>query len=283
MAELLYGAPVADALNAKSSAEVERLKKNGVVPTLAILRFGEQPDQISYEKGAMKRCVAVGVETRSVVLSSDVEQEQALSAVGALNDDDGIDGILLLQPLPQHLDADAVRNAIAVEKDVDATGDETLSRVLLGDENVFAPCTAQACVEILDYYGVAIEGRRVAVLGRSLVIGKPVSMMLLARNATVAICHSRTVDLPSVVQEAEIVVAAVGRERMVDSSFLRAGQTVIDVGINWNEEESRLYGDVDFDDAESVVSAITPVPKGVGAVTTSVLASHVVKAAARRI
>ena len=281
MAEILYGAPVADALDARTAERVAELERAGIEPTLAIVRVGEDPSQVSYERGAVKRCDRVGIGVRHEVLAADASQEEALACIERLNGDSRVHGILLLQPLPKSLDADAVRNAIAPEKDVDAVGDETLARVLLGDASAFAPCTPQACLEILDHYGVDVAGKRACVIGRSLVVGKPLAMLLLARDATVAICHSRTADLPAVAREADLLVAAVGRERMVGAECTRPGQVVLDVGINWNEAEGRLYGDVDFDAVEPVVDALTPVPRGVGSVTTSVLVSHVAQAASR--
>lgn len=279
MAQQLFGAPVAEALDEKTRSEVERLVGQGVVPTLAIVRVGEKPDQISYEKGAMKRCEKVGVTIRNERLAADATQDEVMGCVARLNADKGIHGILLLAPLPAHLDGDMIRNLISIEKDVDVANDVSLNGVFINDLRAFAPCTPQACIEVLDYYHIPIEGKRVAVLGRSLVVGKPVSMMLLDRNATVTICHSRTQNMPAVAREADILIVAIGRERMIGAEYVRPGQTVIDVGINYNEEEKRLYGDVDFDAAEPIVDAITPVPKGVGSVTTSVLVSHVVESA----
>lgn len=281
MAQLLYGAPVADAMDARSVQTVESLRASGVSPCLAILRVGDQPDQLSYEKGALKRCNKVGVEARVVRLEQDVSQDGLMRSIAALNADDGVHGILMLAPLPSGLDERAARNAIAASKDVDAAGDASLQGVFLGDEGAFAPCTAQACIEVLDHYQVPIEGKRVVVVGRSLVIGKPVSMLLLSRNATVTICHSRTADLPGTAREADILVVAIGRERSIGIDCVSPGQTVIDVGINYNEQEGRLYGDVDTDAVAGTVAAITPVPRGIGSITTSVLVSHVITSAAR--
>lgn len=281
MAEILYGAPVADALDAKTSARVADLKHQGVEPMLAIMRVGEDSSQMSYERGATKRCEKVGLGVRHEVLPADAAQDEVLARIEQLNGDASVHGILLLQPLPKGLDATAIRNAVAFEKDVDVVSDASLARVMIGDRAAFAPCTPQACIEILDHYGVELEGKRVAVIGRSLVVGKPLAMLLLGRNATVTICHSHTVDLPQVTKGADIVIAAVGRERMIGASYVKAGQVVIDVGINWSDADQRLYGDVDFDEVEPAVAAITPVPKGVGSVTTSVLVSHVVDAAER--
>jgi methylenetetrahydrofolate dehydrogenase (NADP+)/methenyltetrahydrofolate cyclohydrolase len=188
--------------------------------------------------------------------------------------------VLLLRPLPDHIDDDAVRNELAAEKDVDGITDKSIAAVFAGGGAGFAPCTPQACLEILDHYGIGAQGKEAVVVGRSLVVGKPAAMMLLARNATVTVAHSRTADLRKVTSRADIVVACVGRAEMIGSDYLREGQTVIDVGINATDG-GRLVGDVGFEDADGLVDAVTPVPGGVGAVTTSVLMKHVIAAAQR--
>lgn len=279
MAEILYGAPVADAIDGRTATAAAHLADAGTQPALAIVRVGEEHDQVSYQKGATKRCEKVGIDVRVELLAADASQEELAAVIASLNADAGVHGILMLAPLPAHLDADAARNAIAPEKDVDVASDASLQGVFCLPERTFSPCTPQACIEVLDHYGIDIEGKRVVVIGRSLVVGRPVSMLLLERNATVTICHSRTVDLPCIAREADILVAAIGRAGFVGAEFVRPGQTVIDVGINWDEEAQRLCGDVDFASVEPIVAAITPVPRGVGSVTTSVLAAHVVAAA----
>jgi methylenetetrahydrofolate dehydrogenase (NADP+)/methenyltetrahydrofolate cyclohydrolase len=279
MAELLKGAAVVTALNDKMMKEIGELKDKGVTPTLAILRVGERDDDISYEKGAMKRCETVGVTVRNVVLPADVSQDVLMQNVEALNNDAAVHGVLIFRPLPKHLDEEAVRNALKPEKDIDGITDGSLAGVFTGNNMGYAPCTAQACMEILDYYGIDCKGKRAVVVGRSLVVGKPAAIMLMGKNATVTVCHTRTVDMPSIVKNAEIVIVAAGKMESITSEYFSPGQVVIDVGINWNDEKGKLCGDVKFEDAEPVVSAITPVPGGVGTVTTSVLVSHVVDAA----
>ena len=279
MAELLKGAAVVAALNEKMMKEIEVLKSKGVAPTLAILRVGERPDDISYEKGATKRCETVGVQVKNVLLPADVTQDVLMSNVEALNNDNSVHGVLLFRPLPKHLDEEAVRNFLNPEKDIDGITDGSLAGVFTGNGRGFAPCTAQACMEILDFYGINCTGKRAVVVGRSLVVGKPASIMLQQRNATVTMCHTKTVDMPAVVREAEIVIVAAGKAGAVTKEYLAPGQVVIDVGINWDAEANKLCGDVKFDDAEPIVASITPVPGGVGTVTTSVLVSHVVEAA----
>ena len=279
MAEILKGAAVTAALNEKMAADVAALKEKGVTPTLAILRVGERPDDLSYEKGAMKRCDAVGVAVKNVVLPGDVSSEDFFKTLDELNHDSLVHGILMFRPLPPQIDGEAARQALSPAKDVDGCTDGSLAGVFTGSGEGYPPCTAQACMEILDHYGVDCKGKRAVVIGRSLVVGKPAAMMLMARNATVTVCHTRTVDMPSVTREADIVIVAAGRMETIGAEYFAPGQVVVDVGINWNEAKGKLCGDVKFDEAEPIVSAITPVPGGVGTVTTSVLVSHVVEAA----
>ncbi|MCL1835461.1 MAG: bifunctional 5,10-methylene-tetrahydrofolate dehydrogenase/5,10-methylene-tetrahydrofolate cyclohydrolase [Oscillospiraceae bacterium] len=283
MAELLKGAAVVAALNDKMIKEIEELKGKGVSPTLAILRVGERDDDISYEKGATKRCETVGVEVKSVVLPADVSQDVLMQNLEQLNDDDSVHGVLLFRPLPKHIDEEAVRNALKPEKDIDGITDGSLAGVFTGNGRGYAPCTAQACMEILDFYGVDCTGKRAVVVGRSLVVGKPAAIMLMGKNATVTVCHTRTVDMANIAKNAEILIVAAGKMESITSEYFNPGQVVIDVGINWNDEKGKLCGDVKFEDAEPIVASITPVPGGVGTVTTSVLVSHVVEAAKKKI
>jgi len=279
MAEILKGADVVNALNSKMMTDIDTLKNKGITATLAILRVGERADDVSYEKTATKRCETVGVAVKNIVLPEDVEQSELIRNVIELNDDNSVHGILLFRPLPKHLSDEAVRSILKPEKDIDGITDGSLAGVFTGSGNGYAPCTAQACMEILDHFNIDCKGKRAVVIGRSLVVGKPVAMMLMGRNATVTICHTRTVDIPSVARNAEILIVAAGQMEGITKEYFSPGQTVIDVGINWNDEKGKLCGDVKFDDAEPVVAAITPVPGGVGTVTTSVLVSHVVEAA----
>ena len=281
MAMLLKGAPAAAALNERTAAAAAALKAKGIVPTLAILRVGARDGDLSYERGAMKRCEQIGADVKNVVLPADVEADVFFAALESLNRDDTVHGILMLRPLPKPLDGEKARRMLAPEKDVDGCTDGSLAGVFTNTPLGFPPCTAQAAMEILKYYGVPISGKRAAVIGRSLVVGRPAAMMLMHENATVTVCHTRTADVPAVTREADIVIAASGQPESIGAEFLREGQTVIDVGISWNEAKQKLCGDVRFEEAEPLVEAITPVPGGVGAVTTSVLVSHVVEAAAR--
>ena len=281
MAEILKGAAVTAALNEKMAARAADLKEKGILPTLAILRVGERPDDISYETGATKRCEKIGVAVKSVHLPADVDSETFFAVLEDLNRDSSVHGILLFRPLPDHLDGEKARKLLSPSKDVDGCTDGSLAGVFTNTQVGFPPCTAQAAMEILDYYGICCAGKRAAVIGRSLVVGRPAAMMLMHRNATVTICHTKTVNMPEIIREADIVIVAAGRMETIGADYFRPGQVVIDVGIGWNEEKGKLCGDVIFDEAEPIVDAITPVPGGVGTVTTSILVSHVVEAAER--
>lgn len=281
MAQILKGAPVAAAMNEAGAALCARLRAAGVVPTLAVVRVGERGDDISYERGVLARCAKTGVEVKRFILPAGAAQGELLGAVRQINADDGIHGCLIFRPLPRQFDDRAVRAALLPEKDVDGITDGSLAGVFTNTDTGYAPCTAQACMEILKYYGIGLSGRRAVVVGRSLVVGKPAAMMLDRANATVTICNSRTVNLPEICRAADVIVVAMGKMGAIDGSCLRAGQVVIDVGIHVNEA-GKLCGDVDFAAAEPIAAAITPVPGGVGTVTTSVLVSHVLAAAGKK-
>jgi len=281
MARILSGKEVAAALNLRLKEEVQALANEHIFPRLATVRVGAREDDISYEKGASKRCANVGVGIENIVLPEDVTQEELLNTINRLNADDSIHGILLFRPLPGHIDDKTVRNSISAEKDIDGITDRSMIGIYSGEDIGFPPCTPQACLEILDHYGIEVAGRNAVVIGRSLVVGKPAAMMLIKRNATVTICHTRTADMPAVVRRADIVIVSAGRAELIGKEYLREGQIVLDVGINVNDA-GKLCGDVKYDEAVDVVEAITPVPGGVGTVTTSVLVKHVVEAAKRR-
>ena len=281
MAKQLLGKEVTAALNERIKANVATLQEKGINPTLAIIRVGENESDISYERGATKRCETLGVACTKILLPEDATQEQVLAAVDQVNKDDKIHGVLLFRPLPRHLNQTEIENALDPAKDVDCMTDGSMSGVFTGKALGFPPCTPQACMEILDHYGIDCTGKKAVVIGRSLVVGKPAAMMLIKKNATVTICHTRTKDMPGVTREAEILIVAAGRAGVVNKDYVSPGQIVIDVGINVNEE-GKLCGDVKFDEVEPIVEAITPVPGGVGSVTTSVLVGHVVEAAMRK-
>ncbi len=281
MAKVLKGAEVVAALNEKIIGQVEELKAKGIHPTLGIIRVGERGDDISYERGAMKRCEKLGVEVKQYLLPADVDQATLLATIHEVNEDEHVHGVLMFRPLPKHLNEEEACQALLPEKDVDGITDGSMVGVFTGQKKGFPPCTPQACMEILDHFGIDCTGKKAVVIGRSLVVGKPAAMMLVKKNATVTICHTRTVDMPAVCREADILIVAAGRPEIVDKNYFAPGQTVIDVGINVTPE-GKLVGDANFADADAIVDAVTPVPGGVGTVTTSVLVGHVVEAAMRK-
>jgi methylenetetrahydrofolate dehydrogenase (NADP+)/methenyltetrahydrofolate cyclohydrolase len=278
MARILRGKEVADAMMEAMKRDTEGLRARGVIPTLGIIRLGEREDDISYEKGAAKRCAAAGVEVKNYVLPGDTTQETLLKLIGEVNADTALHGVLLFRPLPKHIDDGVIRGALRPEKDIDGITDGSLAGVFTGTPRGFPPCTAEACMEILSHYGIDPLGKRVTVIGRSLVIGRPVAMMLMHKQGTVTICHTKTRDLPAVVREGDIVIAAAGKPESIGKDYFREGQVVIDVGIHV-KPGGGLCGDVKFDEAEPVAAAITPVPGGVGTVTTGVSVRHVIEAA----
>ena len=282
MAKLLLGKEVNASINEEIKAKVEILKAQNITPTLGIIRIGEREDDIAYERGATKRCETLGVAYEKFLLPADAEEEEVLKTIDQVNKSEKIHGVLLFRPLPKHLNEDKIVNALAVEKDVDGITDLSMAGVFMGKDMGYAPCTPSACMKVLDHYGIDCTGKKVVVIGRSLVVGKPAAMMLIKKNATVTVCHTRTVDMPSVAKEADIVIVAAGRAGVVGADYVREGQTIIDVGINVNAE-GKLCGDVDYAAVEPIVDAITPVPGGVGSVTTSVLVGHVVEAAMRKV
>ena len=281
MTEIWKGAPVAAALNEKTRIQCEKLKGQGIFPTLAIVRVGQREDDLSYERGVKKRCEAVGVGVRQYVLDAAATQEEVLGVIQEVNADENVHGCLLFRPLPRPLEENEICAALDRDKDVDGITEESLAGVFTGSGVGFAPCTAQAVVEILDYYGVNLTGKRVTVVGRSLVVGKPAAMLLDRKNATVTMCNSRTQNLPDLCREAEVLVVAMGKRGAIGGDCFRPGQIVVDVGIHVNEE-GKLCGDVRTDEAQGIAAAITPVPGGVGAVTTAVLVRNVVRSAARK-
>lgn len=282
MAMIMNGAPAAAAINEKTSQTVARLREHGVSPTLAIVRVGERADDLSYERSAVKRAADLDVEVRRCALPADVSPDVFEAELEALCRDDSVHGILLMRPLPRHLDEAAACRMLPPEKDVDGCSEASLAGVFMNSGVGFAPCTAQAAMEMLDFYGISCAGKRAAVVGRSLVVGRPAAMLLLHRNATVTVCHTRTKDVPAVTREAEIVVAATGQAEAIDSTYFSPEAVVIDVGIHWNGKTQKLCGDVNFADTEPKVRAVTPVPGGVGSVTTAVLFSHVAQSAERK-
>ena len=273
---ILKGLPVANAINEQIAQEMKDWK--GASPHLAIIRVGEKQDDIAYERGAVKKMEKVGFACTTYVLPADVDNDAFLQKFDEINESRDIDGILLLRPLPRHLDEKAVESRIAPGKDLDGMSPINQAKVYAGDESGFAPCTAEAVIEMLDYADVDLKGKRAVVIGRSLVIGKPVAMLLLKKNATVTVCHTRTEDLPGICRNAQVLVAAAGAAKMVGADYVGRDAVVIDVGINV-DEEGNLCGDVKLDEVAETAALATPVPGGVGSVTTSVLAKHLLRAA----
>ena len=291
MAKQLLGKEVTAALNAKLQARVAELKEKGITPKLGIIRCGENPSDLSYEKGATARAELIGVEVEKFVLPEDVTKEDLIAQIKAVNADASIHGVLMFRPLPKHLkaDQDEICNTLDPAKDVDCMTDLSNAGVFEGRKDLgFPPCTPQACMEILDYYGIDCKGKKAVVIGRSLVVGKPAAMMLMGKNATVTVCHTRTVDVPKEAREADILVSSAGVLKSLTKDYVKPGQIVIDVSINWDPEKinskggkGAIAGDAVYEEVEPIVEAITPGPGGVGSVTTSVLIGHVVEAAER--
>ena len=275
---LMKGSEVNAAMKERMVNRVDALKKKGVQPVINIVRIGNRSDDLAYERGARKRMESVGVEMKITELPEDISQADFVKAFRKVNEDKTVYGIMLFRPLPKHLDESEIASIINPIKDVDCMSPVNIAKVFMGDEGVFAPCTAKAVMEMLVHYEVDLSGKNVAIVGRSMVIGKPLAMLMLKKNATVTVCHTRTVDLAEKCRRADVVVAAAGRAGMITGDMISRGTVVVDVGININEE-GKLCGDVEFESVEPQASYISPVPGGVGGVTSSVLASHVIKAA----
>ncbi|CED94770.1 bifunctional 5,10-methylenetetrahydrofolate dehydrogenase/5,10-methenyltetrahydrofolate cyclohydrolase [Romboutsia ilealis] len=275
--QIIKGKPVADQISENLIKEVNELVKEGINPKLAIVRVGAKGNDLAYERGALKRCQTIGIETEVIELSEDITQEEYEKALRNLNENKDIHGILCFRPLPKQLNEEEIKYVISPEKDVDCFSPINSAKIMEGDTSGFPPCTPTAVVEILKHYNVELQGANIVVLGRSMVVGKPTAMLLLNENATVTICHSRTKNLEKVTSEADILIAAVGRAKMIKENFIKKGAVVIDVGINV-DEDGKLCGDVDTSAVFDKASMITPVPAGVGSVTSSILAKHVVKA-----
>lgn len=277
MGQLIKGKPAADAISEELKEKVEFLKTKGICPKLAIVRVGADPSDLSYERGALKRCESIGIQYEVVEHPIDITEEDFISSLKELNLDISINGILIFRPLPKHLVEENIKSVIAPEKDVDCLSPVNVAKIMENDSTGFAPCTPTAVIEMLKYYNIPIKGKKAVVVGRSMVVGKPVSMLLLNENATVTICHSRTENLPGVCSKADILVAAIGKPKIIDSNYIKKGAVLIDVGIN-TDASGNICGDADTEDCIEKAEMITPVPGGVGAVTTSILAKHTIKA-----
>lgn len=283
MGKLLNGAEVADALTKTVTEKTEVLKKKGIVPGLAIVRIGERPDDIAYEKGAIKKADETGIKVTKIVLEKNISENELIDKIKKLNNDRSIHGILILRPMPSHIDDINICRSIDPKKDVDGISPGSMASVFTGSGEGFPPCTAEACMELLDHYKISLEGKKITIAGRSLVIGKPVAMMSLERNATVTVCHSKTKseDFSDFLKGADIIIAAVGKARIVKAGHIGENQTIIDVGINL-DENGNLCGDIDTENVLKKAAAVSPVPGGVGRITSAILMKHVVQAAERQ-
>lgn len=248
----------------------------GLAPMLAIVRVGDNPDDMSYERGAVKKMEAFGLRVKTFVFPKETENQAFLQKFRMINDDPEINGILVLRPLPKQICEKDIENMIDPDKDLDGISPVNIAKVFAGDTTGFAPCTAEAVIEVLKANDIPLSGRNVTIVGRSMVVGKPLAMLMLKENATVTVCHTRTADLPGQCRRADILVAAAGRAGMIGENCVGQGAVVIDVGINV-DENGALCGDVDFDRIAERASMATPVPGGVGAVTTAVLALHLAR------
>lgn len=274
----LKGAEVSAAIREQVTERLAAL--DGFVPKLAIIRVGEKPDDMSYERGATKKMENFGLRVQSFVYPADISDEAFKAEFLKINEDPDVTGILLLRPLPKQICEKDIEQMIDPQKDLDGISPINIAKVFAGDSTGFAPCTAEAVIEVLKANQIPIEGKRVTIVGRSMVVGKPLSMLMVKENGTVTICHTRTKDLKGTCRNAEILVAAAGRAKMLDREYVGQDAAVIDVGINV-DENGKLCGDVDYESIQNVASMATPVPGGVGAVTTAVLAKHLVQAAKR--
>ncbi len=280
MATILSGKAVAESITEKTKAKAEELTDLGRQPVLLIVRVGEKGSDLSYERGVTKRAENSGIAVRVEALPENISEEALVEVLKRASEDSSVSGVLPFLPLPRHLNEKKVLSALAPEKDIDGATSSSMLGVYAGTGEGYSPCTPEAVIRILDHYGVELTGKKVAVVGRSLVVGKPLAMLLLSRNATVTLCHTKTEELPKETRRADILVVATGHAKTICQEHVRAGQIVLDVGINF-DENGKMCGDAAFGEIEPVVGAITPVPGGVGTVTNAVLLAHVVEAAAK--
>lgn len=275
--KLISGKEVSAQIKQQVKEEVKLLNEQGIYPKLSVIIVGENPASLTYVKGKHKDCAECGIISDNIAMPETTTQEELLAEIYRLNNDESVHGILVQLPLPKHIEEYAVINAIAPEKDVDGFTAVNVGNMNIG-KDCFAPCTPQGCIDMLDYAGIDLEGKDVVVIGRSNIVGKPVSVLALQRSATVTICHSKTRNIAEKTKMADVVIVAVGREKFLTGDMLKEGAVVIDVGINRNSD-GKLCGDADFDSCIDVVSRITPVPGGVGLMTRANLLKNTVKSA----
>ncbi|MBF4500264.1 bifunctional methylenetetrahydrofolate dehydrogenase/methenyltetrahydrofolate cyclohydrolase FolD [Savagea sp. SN6] len=279
VAQLIDGKGIGQTIKAEIAEEVKELVKQGCKPGLAVILVGDDPASATYVKNKEKATLAAGMTSRLIRLSAETTQEELLSHVRQLNEDNDIHGILVQLPLPKHLDEDEVIRTITPDKDVDGFHPINVGKMVIG-QPTYLSCTPYGIIELLERTNVEIAGRHAVVIGRSNIVGKPMGQLLLQRDATVTYCHSRTPNLAEMTKQADILVVAVGRAKMIDASYVKEGAVVIDVGMN-RDEQGKLCGDVDFDSVKEVSSAITPVPGGVGPMTITMLLKNTVHSAKR--
>lgn len=275
------GKQIAATCRAEIKEGVERLKEQGITPGLAVIVVGEDSASQVYVRNKRKACDELGIFSEEYALPAETTENELLALITRLNADERIDGILVQLPLPRHLDEKAVLNAISPEKDVDAFHPQNVGHIMVGD-HYFAPCTPSGILELIDSTGVPIEGKECVVIGRSNIVGKPMAMLMLHRNATVTICHSKTKNLPEVTRRADILISAVGKAGFVTADMVKPGAVVIDVGMNRNAE-GKLCGDVCYDEVSEVAGFLTPVPGGVGPMTITMLMKNTLRSAEKRI
>lgn len=276
----MLGLDVVKAIKKEMEPKVEALLKKKITPTLAIVRVGDKPDDIAYQKAAVKRCESFGITTYIKEFKEDVNEKEFLEKLSETGTNKSIHGILLLKPLPSHLSEDKAKLLIPEEKDIDCLTSGNIAKVFASDDSGFAPCTPEAVMEMLKHYNIPIQGSNAVIIGRSMVVGKPLAMLMLKKNATVTICHTKTRNLEEIASKADILIAAAGRAKVIGKEFIKKNACVIDVGINM-DENNKLCGDVDYEAVYEIAGHITPVPKGVGTVTTAILAKHVIEACQR--
>lgn len=276
--KIISGKEVAEHITAELKNKVEALKKNNKrLPKLVIIRVGEKPDDLSYQRGAVKRMDMIGIVHEEVHFEENISKEEFYNKFATINNDETVDGILVLRPIPKHLDENRLIHTINPAKDIDAISPVSLGRLMVGDKKSFAPCTAAGVIEMLKFAGVKMSGKRVTIIGRSNVVGRPLALLFISEDATVTVCHSLTEDVKNTAKNAEILVASCGKAKLINSEYVAENAVVIDVGINF-DENGKLCGDVDINDIEAVAAVCTPVPGGVGAVTTSMLAKQLLLA-----
>lgn len=280
MAKLLTGAPVAQAVAQWVEEKIQLLREKGIVPTVAIVRVGERAPDLTYERGFTKKAESLGIQIKKQVLPIDITETELLKIIHGVNEDKSVHGCLLFRPLPEHLNTRAVLCALRPEKDIDAMTGASMGGLITQDHEGYPPCTAEACLRILDFYGIPVKGKNVAMVGSGMAVGMPTAVMLINRGATVSVCHifSDPERVKKLCRESDIIISAAGKAGLIGGEHVSPGQVVVDVGINQGPD-GKLCGDVAFDEVEPIVEAVTPVPRGVGAVTSTILAAHAVEAA----